>query len=137
MHLVVSSNAGSGTSELQSIDVPPSPYGFQGFFNGISSTGLNSARAGQTAALTFGLGGNRGLSVFAAGYPRSQQIACDTKAPIGTDASEPAAALVYDTASARYTYRWATRTGWAGTCRQLVLTFRDGTVRQASFRFTA
>ena len=44
----------------------------------------------------------------------------------------PQEALYY--ANGRYSYQWRTRSAWAGTCRELVLRFRDGTERRAHFR---
>jgi hypothetical protein len=33
------------------------------------------------------------------------------------------------------TYVWKTDKAWAGTCRQLVIWFVDGTVARATFKF--
>jgi hypothetical protein len=35
---------------------------------------LNKANAGQAIPVMFSLGGNKGLDIFAAGYPKSQVI---------------------------------------------------------------
>ncbi|MBD0326526.1 MAG: PxKF domain-containing protein, partial [Pyrinomonadaceae bacterium] len=43
--------------------------------------------------------------------------------------------LSYDAASDQYIYTWKTESSWAGTCRQLVITLKDGTVHVANFRF--
>ena len=42
-------------------------------------------------------------------------------------------ALTYDAATAEYTYVWRTDRAWAGTCRQLTVALRDGTVASARF----
>ncbi len=44
--------------------------------------------------------------------------------------------LGYDVATGQYRYTWKTDKAWAGTCRQLVLTFTDGTTQTAMFKFT-
>jgi hypothetical protein len=44
--------------------------------------------------------------------------------------------LGYDAVSDAYSYVWKTQKGWAGTCRQFVLTLRDGTVHSALFSFS-
>ncbi len=45
-----------------------------------------------------------------------------------------AAVLTYDGASRRYHYNWKTVKSWSGTCRELNLTFADGTTASAEFR---
>ncbi len=64
-----------------------------------------------------------------------QQLDCDTLQPIG--GSTPAGAagpLVQDSAGV-YRYPWATSAAWAGSCRQLTLTFADGGSHQVVYRF--
>jgi WD40-like Beta Propeller Repeat len=124
----------SADGDLETIDAPVAPYAFDGFYGIANAPALNQARAGQAIVLSFGLGGNRGLDVFAAGYPRSQAISCDSKTVIGSDGAE-SAALYY--ANGRYRYQWRTQRAWTRTCRQLVLRFRDGTERRAYFRFAS
>jgi hypothetical protein len=44
--------------------------------------------------------------------------------------------LQYDAATDVYSYIWKTERAWAGTCRQLVIQFSDGTTPQyANFKF--
>ncbi len=79
-----------------------------------------------------------GLDIFADGYPRSSQIACDTSAPlddIEQTVTAGASGLTYDPAADQYTYAWKTENVWKNTCRQLTVKLRDGTVHRASFRF--
>ena len=45
--------------------------------------------------------------------------------------------LTYNAATQRYQYNWATDAGWAGTCRQVIITLDDGTQLRARFEFTA
>ena len=98
---------------------------------------LNSAHAGHTVTLRFGLGGDRGLGIFAAGSPSSTQVSCTTGAPIGsaTPVSPADLELRYQAGPDRYTLRWQTRADWAGTCRQLNLKLMDGSTRVALFSF--
>lgn len=54
----------------------------------------------------FSLRGNKGLDVFATGYPKTQQLACDSSAPVDgieQTASAGASTLSYDAASDTYT----------------------------------
>ncbi|HEX4984234.1 MAG TPA: PxKF domain-containing protein [Ilumatobacteraceae bacterium] len=100
---------------------------------------VNTVAAGRGVPVKFGLGGNLGLNIFATGYPKSQAVSCDTKAP--SDAVEAtvtagASALSFDSATQTYSYVWKTEKSWSGTCRQLILKFIDGTTRIAVFRFS-
>ena len=98
---------------------------------------MNQVKAGQGIPIKFSLGGNRGLSIIAAGYPISVKIACDGAAPV--DAIEQTttanAGLTYDAANDQYTYVWKTQKSWAGTCRQFTLRLADGSEHIALFRF--
>jgi hypothetical protein len=98
---------------------------------------VNVVKAGATVPLKFGLGGDRGLGIFAPGYPASVKVACDASS---TDALEEtatpgSATLGYDAATDRYHYNWQTDRSWGGSCRTLVLKFADGSEQTAQFRF--
>jgi hypothetical protein len=147
MSLVVTNVDGSGRSEIASgLASPfphwqpiPAPYRFAGYFAPVENLPtVNVANAGRAIPIKFSLGGDRGMSIFAAGSPSSQRVACDNGAPLSmvTETATPGAStLSYDAVTARYTYVWKTDVGWAGTCRQFVLTLADGTSHPASFRF--
>src|SRR5205814_970857 len=83
-------------------------YQFSGFFGGLMNPPtLNPANAGSTVSFTFSLAGNWGLNVFASGYPKSQQINCTTKAPMGSPTptdTPPGNPFSYNGATNRYTY---------------------------------
>ena len=119
-------------------------YSFTGFLAPIDNTDaqgnyiLNVTKAGASVPVRFGLGGDQGLSILAAGYPRSQAIACDPTLQtdgIEETASPGASTLSYDAASDTYTYVWKTDKAWAATCRQLVLKLADGSVHRADLKF--
>jgi hypothetical protein len=44
--------------------------------------------------------------------------------------------LSFDPATNTYTYVWKTEKAWANTCRQLIVTLKDGSVQRANFNFT-
>ena len=44
--------------------------------------------------------------------------------------------LSYDPAVDQYVYVWKSDKAWAGTCRRLDVTLKDGTQHIANFRFT-
>jgi hypothetical protein len=116
-----------------------SPYAFVGFYSPIENPPAgNSAKAGSSIPVKFGLGGNRGLQVLAAGFPVSQPVSCSTLGAIAASAptaSAGSSSLQYDSSADQYSYIWKTDKSWAGTCRSLVIRFVDGTQRSANFRF--
>ena len=114
-------------------------YNFTGFFKPVDNPpALNIVNAGQGVPVQFSLGSDKGLDIFAAGYPVSQQISCDTLAPEG----DPSAAndagssgLSYDPATNTYTFVWQTDQAWDGFCRQFTVGLNDGTFYMANFHF--
>jgi hypothetical protein len=122
--------------------LPPQPvaqFAFTGFFDPIENRpALNVAKAGRAIPVKFSLAGNQGLGILAAGYPKSQQIACDSSAAINDLDSTTTAGesdLHYDSALDQYTYVWKTNPAWANTCRQLIVGLSDGSLHRADFRF--
>ena len=78
--------------------------------------------------MRFGLGGDKGLAIFDAGYPKAQSLACDSTAPVdGVEETVAAgkSSLSYDSSTGFYTYVWKTDKSWVNTCRQLVLKLND------------
>ena len=112
---------------------------FTGFFAPVNNLPvLNQAKAGSAIPVKFSLGGDRGLAVFAAGYPKSEQIVCSSTAEVDGIEQTVAAgssSLSYDAFADQYTYVWKTNKGWANTCRQLVVKLDDGTAHRANFKF--
>lgn len=101
---------------------------------------LNKTKAGSAIPVRFSLGGDHGLTIFAPGYPGSSTVACSSGTLVDTveeTVNAGASSLSYDRGTGLYTYIWKTDKAWAGTCRQLVLTFSSslGTQR-ANFQFT-
>jgi Tol biopolymer transport system component len=140
---VVFTRTNNGTGDdiyAMTFTLPARPsYAFTGFFSPVDNLPtLNLVNAGRAIPVKFSLGGDQGLDIFEAGYPRSQQIACDSTAAVdGVEETLTAggSSLSYDAASDVYTYVWTTDKAWAGTCRQFVLGLADGSVHRASFKF--
>jgi predicted extracellular nuclease len=114
-------------------------FNWTGFFQPVDNLpALNVVNAGRAIPVKFSLGGYKGLSIFAAGYPLSQRISCDTSAPLA-DVEETLTAgnssLSYSAGDDRYNYVWKTEKSWAGQCRQLVVKLVDGTTHVANFKF--
>ena len=110
-------------------------YVFSGFFRPLDNPpALNAVRGGSTVPVKFGLAGDQGLQILAAGSPSSAQIDCDTGSRLA-DAEPAAGTLGYDVTAGTYTYEWKTSAAWTDTCRQLDVALVDGTVRSTLFRF--
>jgi hypothetical protein len=114
-------------------------YRFTGFFRPVDNLPtLNVAKAGSAVPVKFSLSGNQGLSIFAAGYPKSMAISCNSTA--STDGVEETvtaggSSLNYDASADQYIYVWKTDKAWTG-CRQLVVKLNDGMEYQANFKFS-
>ena len=114
-------------------------FAFSGFFAPVDNPPvLNVVKAGQGIPVKFSLDGNQGLNIFETGYPKSQQIACDTAAPaddIQATVTAGSGSLSYNSSTDQYTYGWKTVTTWANTCRQFIVKLTNGAVRLANFQF--
>jgi beta-galactosidase len=112
-------------------------YDFTGFFPPVAAPPRpNTVSAGGTVPVKFSLNGDQGLDVLALGSPTSQQIDCETAQPQGEpETTSSPSGLRYDAYADQYIYTWATDESWAGTCRQLTVTLKDGSTHIANFRF--
>jgi hypothetical protein len=114
-------------------------YAFRGFFQPVDNLPVvNSVKAGSAVPVKFSLGANYGLSIFAAGYPKSGPITCgvaDAITNLEATLTAGASSLTYESGSNAYHYIWKTEKAWAGTCRQLILQLADGSVHRANFTF--
>jgi predicted extracellular nuclease len=115
-------------------------FNWTGFFSPVANPPtLNTVKAGQAVPVKFSLNGDQGLNIFAAGYPQSTAIACDSsesQAAIEETITAGSSSLSYDPITDTYNYVWKTDKGWAGTCRQLVVKLVDGTYHYADFALT-
>jgi hypothetical protein len=110
-------------------------------WNGFLSTfanppALNPAHSNGIQTFWFRLGGDQGLGVLVSA--QSRQVTCATLEPVGP--YQPAATPNWDTFgyqayTNRYYFPWKTTTALRGQCRELSLTFTDGTTRSAYLRF--
>jgi Tol biopolymer transport system component len=114
-------------------------YNFAGFFQPVDNLPLvNVAAAGSGIPVKFSLSGNKGLNIFAPGFPASQAIACTSGtlvSPIDETTAARANSLTYAAGTDRYLYVWKTEKTWRGTCRQLIVRLNDGTPHIANFQF--
>lgn len=115
-------------------------FAFNGFFRPIDNLPVvNKVKAGQSIPVKFSLGGDMGLNIFAAGYPKSVVQSCSSGAAtddIEETVTAGGSSLSYDPLTGQYNYVWKTDKGWAGQCRQLIVKFADGNTQVANFNFT-
>ena len=108
---------------------------FDGFYQPVDNLPtLNKTKPGKTIPVRFSLGGDRGLDIFADGYPRSEVVPCDSSATVDgiEETTTGKGGLSYNASTERYEYAWATGGTWSG-CRQFVLKLKDGSVHRANF----
>jgi uncharacterized repeat protein (TIGR01451 family) len=114
-------------------------YNFTGFFQPVDNLPvLNTVNAGRAIPVKFSLSGNKGLAVFASGYPASGVVPCNSTDPVNEieeTVTAGGSSLSYDASSDQYIYVWKTNSAWAGTCRQLVIQLNDGSTHYANFKF--
>jgi hypothetical protein len=142
-----SDNDGDGIGNACDPTPDPAPepiYAFDGFYAPVNNRDaqgnfvFNKTNAGAAIPVKFSLGGDYGLDIFEAGYPKSEVIACNSQAEVdGIEETVTAgnSSLSYAAGSDTYTYVWKTSKAWEDTCRQLVVKFDDGTTARANFRF--
>ncbi len=115
-------------------------FNWTGFFDPVSNLpGVNSAKGGSTVPIKFSLGGDKGLAIFADGFPMvSGPIACDLTTPavsLSHAVNPGGSGLTYDPLTDQYSFVWKTEKAWSGTCRQFVIKLTDGTLLIANFQF--
>jgi hypothetical protein len=132
---VTDKDGGTGSNTTTHVVI----FNWSGFFQPVDNLPVfNQVKAGSAIPVMFGLGGNKGLNIFAAGYPQSKKIACDSSAPlddIEQTVTAGGSSLSYDPLANLYNYVWKTDKSWAGTCRQLIVKLIDGTFQYANFKF--
>jgi len=107
-----------------------------GFFQPVRMNELNVVKAGSSVPLKFSLGGDWGLDILAVGAPSSTPVSCSALTPVGgAQPTDTAGGSSLSYGDGQYMYVWKTHASWAGTCRTVSVTLRDGSVIQAAFRF--
>ncbi|MFJ8580003.1 S8 family serine peptidase [Micromonospora sp. NPDC093277] len=113
-------------------------YDWRTFGAPVSADKVNAVKAGSAVPVKFGLGGDQGLGVLAAGFPKLRATTCDTSATqeVAVETvTAGASSLTYDPASKQYQYVWKTDKSLANTCGRLEVTLIDGTTHSAAFSF--
>jgi len=113
-------------------------YDFSGFFKPVGNLPtVNKDNAGSSIPVKFSLNGDQGLDIFFGGYPKFQQMTCDFTTADGLERADTAggSTLTYDPLLDQYVYVWKTDKSWSGTCSQLVVILKDGSVHLLNFSF--
>ncbi|TGB13779.1 PxKF domain-containing protein [Streptomyces sp. MZ04] len=131
----------NGSDSTTTTITPAGPvYNFSGFFQPVDNPPtVNSMNAGRAVPVKFSLDGDQGLDIFASGYPVSQNVTCDTGAPIDPVEQTSGAggsSLSYNPATDTYTYVWKTNSAWKDTCRTFDLKLADNSDHYANFNFS-
>lgn len=134
----VTCTAADVAGNMASVDVPYRViYKFTGFYAPVHKLpALNRMQAGQAVKIVFSLKGFQGMSVVAAGYPRSNVVACGSgKNYTIATVTATSSGLKYNSSTRRYTYTWKTNPTWAGACRQFSIKLKDGSIYKLKFKF--
>jgi extracellular elastinolytic metalloproteinase len=105
---------------------------------------LNPVDAGEAVPLRFTAGGMTGEDILASNSPFSRRVDCQTlkvpsqgqavtprEFPIATQSNRGLRLM----SNGLYAYNWRTLPAWEGTCREVVVTRKDGRQHRAFFRF--
>src|SRR6185369_11416407 len=105
-------------------------FDFKGFFGPVDERPVVNVVPYTTAVpMTFSLGRDAGLDIFADGYPTVTQIKCPKNAredKIERGTSWTSQALFFDPATQRYTANFYPQHRWRHSCRLVTLGFADG-----------
>ena len=113
-------------------------YAFTGF-QGLSSTNVNSLRAGSTLSLKWVLKDANGALVSTSSSFESVKAApmtCGGAIPTGGTNVGPGVAGLSYTPNGTWTYNWQTPSNLAGTCQAVTLRLADGSARTIRLRLT-
>jgi hypothetical protein len=106
-------------------------YDFTGFFSPIAPfPTTNRVKAGEGVPMKFSVGGDRGADILSSRSP--SWTPCDAAT---ADSTPAAGSLSYNTSLSRYTFLANTDRSWAGSCKDLTVTLRDGTTHRGRFTF--
>lgn len=108
-------------------------YPFDGFAVPIVNGALTDLKAGDAVPLKFSLHGAYGLDAVTG--TTQQPIDCATGAQLAPSATATGT-LTYNASQDRYLFAWSTVKSWAGSCRSISISLRDGTSHRADIRFT-
>jgi hypothetical protein len=125
------------TSHFSTWSLGRPSYTVSGPFGAVSAPPIvNTAVAGSAIPVNFSLGGNRGLDVFRAGYPKTAPFTCSgtTKTKeVKQTVKAGSSSLSYNFTTGSYQYTWKTPKTLKG-CIALDMSFHDGSSVRTLFR---
>jgi len=131
--IVVNATDQAGNSSTKTVVVNVF-WPFDGFFSPIvNPPRVNLVNPGSSIPIKFSLSGNRGLSIFAPGYPRSAPGCTGTPGPMTVE-YPGSSSLTYNSRLDQYQFNWDTSKSYRG-CRTLYMGLIDGSVHTALFNF--
>ena len=114
-------------------------YDFDGFYQPVDNGTWNKAKAGSAIPVKFSLGGDYGLDILQAGYPKVTPLACPAASsptdPVEETVTAGGSGLTYDANADQYAYVWKTAKSWAGKCYRFELGLDDGTSHTFDVQF--
>ncbi|WP_051911359.1 PxKF domain-containing protein [Methylomicrobium agile] len=129
---------GTAVCDIGAYEFVP-PYPFSGFIPPLVNPPMaNTVKAGRAVPIKLSLGGDYGLNIVSALYPKSQPVACESGAPLGDlekTMTQGKNGLRYNPITNAYIYVWKTKRAWAGTCRKFIMKLIDNTEHVALFSF--
>lgn len=113
----------------------PDTFDFEGFFDPVSMSGPNVAKAGQAIPVSFSLGGDQGLEVVTSARFVIEGTVANPAGEELDAATAGRSGLSYDVRTDRYTYVWKSDKAWAKKTGQFVLSLSDGTTHTFDVSF--
>ena len=135
--VTVTDSDGAPVTVTRNVTVASTAWPWRGFLQPVDNApAINVVKAGSAVPVKFGLGGYRGMDIFAGGSPTSGVVACGGGVPdeVEQTTTPGASTLSYDASTDTYQYVWKTQKNWSGQCRRLVVELADGTSHWAEFR---
>ena len=113
-------------------------YKFSGFFAPVDNPPtVNTVKAGSTVPLKWSLNGVTATSTLVS--VQWKAIDCGaltgTEDPVAESTTTGGTTFRYDATAGQFIYNLATEAGWAGACKQAVVTLDDGSTHAANFKF--
>jgi hypothetical protein len=132
-------NVNSGAPATFKVNNPSALYGWEGFFQPIDNTLLNTANAGQTIPVKWRitLGGVAVSDPNSFVALTSRLVPCNDLAALATDDIETYSTnsgLLY-LGNGNWHFNWQTPKSYANQCRVMTLTLNDGSTHDADFKF--
>jgi hypothetical protein len=119
------------TGATKTVQIVVSSLRFTGFFPPVNKKALNRVKAGRAIPVKFAV---QGSPFDAKSSVTSTGLSCSA-AQAGILSRETSTKKDLHPSGRQYIHLWRTNSSWAGTCRKLVVTLKDGSSHEAFFIF--